>query len=473
MTDANQPLLIKNIDTLVTMDEERRVINNAWILVKGNKIDNIGRSPSPDIEASSILDASNHIVIPGLVNTHSHFFQTLLRVVPSAQDLSLWKWLQEIYLPQGCLTDEMLNISTRIALSELILSGCTTSEDHCFLRVNDMDFSTEIEAAREMGVRLHLSRGCRTIRRSKSKDTIVSEDITEDEDEVLSNYEYLVKKHHDPNPCSMTRIDLAPTSLFTVRSRMLERSASLARQLGVLLHTHCYESKEEEEFCLEKYGKRPMQFAADIGWTGPDVWFAHAVHHNEEEISLMGKTKTGVAHCPTANMRLASGIAPVRKYIDNGVPVGLGVDGSAANDSSNLLAEARMAMLLQRVKYGADALTATQALELATLGGAKVLHRDDIGSIEQGKAADFISFNMNHLFYAGGMIDPVAALIFCQPTQVSFSVINGRKVVDNGQLLGVDLPSLINKHNLLSKKLIEITEKRYNHDLSTRIWRRL
>lgn len=471
MRDQTRSLLIRNIDVLVTMDEARRVLEGAWLLVEGNRISALGLAVDGLPEAAETLDARGHIVLPGLINTHHHFFQTLLRAVPSFQNLDLWPWLQELYLPMGSLTDEMVDSSTRVALAELMLSGCTTAQDHSYLCVNDVTFDTEIAAAREMGVRFHLSRGSMTV--GQAQGSIPSDDITEDEDAVLANCEYLVRTYHDPSPGAMTRVELAPCSLFSVSPRLMRESADMARGLGVGMHTHCYESQEEEDYCLATYGKRPVQFAADLGWAGPDVWYAHAVRHNAEEVAFMGKTGTGVAHCPSSNMRLASGIAPVKEYLARGVRVGLGVDGSASNDSSHLLAEARMAMLLQRVKNGSSAVTATQALEMATLGGASVLGRADVGALKPGMAADVVGFDLNRLAFAGALHDPVAALVFCAPSQVSFSVIDGKIVVRNGEILGLDMPGLIGRHNRLAGEMVARTEARYGHDLSTRIWRRV
>lgn len=470
MAEATESLLVTNIDVLVTMDDERRVLENGWLLVGDNVVAALGDDGDPRPEAARTLDARGHIVIPGLVNTHHHFFQTLLRAVPSFQDRSLWYWLLELYRPMGSLTDEMNDVSTRVALAELMLSGCTTAQDHSYLCVNDMAFETQIRAAREMGARFHLSRGSITL--GKTDGSIAEDDLVEDEEEVLAHCESLAKTFHDPNPGAMTRIDLAPVSLFSNSTWLLQETANLGRRLGLGLHTHCYESQEEEDYCLEVHGTRPVKFAADNGWSGPDVWFAHAVRHNAEEIAFMGESGTGVAHCPSSNMRLASGIAPVKEYLEHGVRVGLGCDGSASNDSSHLLAEARTAMLLQRVKHGADALTATQVLELGTRGGASVLGRDDIGVLAPGKMADFVGYDLNQLAFAGALHDPVAALVFCQPSNVDFSVINGKIVVEDGQIIGLDLPGLVAEHNRLAGEVVDITERRYGNDMSTRVWRR-
>lgn len=467
---AESTLLIANIHTLVTMDEDRRVLENAWVLVEDGAVSRIGTHDEAPPGAVRTIDASGHVVLPGLVNTHHHFFQTLLRAVPSMQNAALWEWLQELYLPMGSLTNEMVDVSTRLALAELVLSGCTTAQDHSYLNVNDVEFDTEIAAARAMGVRFHLSRGSMTV--GQAEGSIPTDDITEDDDDVLANCEYLIKRYHDPEPLAMTRVDVAPCSLFSVSERLMRESADLARRLGVGMHTHCYESQEEEDFCIDHYGKRPVAWAADLGWEGPDTWFAHAVRHDDADIAMMARAGTGVAHCPSSNMRLASGIAPVRDFLDNGIRVGLGVDGSASNDGSHLLGEARMAMLLQRIRYGAEAMSATEVLELATLGGASVLGRDDIGSLRPGQAADLIGFDLNTLDLAGGQHDPVAALVFCSPPRVTFSVIAGRTMVSEGQLLAVDVPNLISEHNRLADEMVRRTEARYGHDMSTRVWRR-
>jgi 8-oxoguanine deaminase len=464
-------LLVEHINYLVTMDADRRVLRDAWLLVQGNTLAALGEASQPPPTAETVIDARGHLVMPGLINTHHHFFQTLLRAVPSFQDAGLFPWLKEIYLLMGSLTDEMVDASSRVALAELLLSGCTTAQDHFYLCVNDSSFDTEIKAAQELGVRFHLSRGSFSI--GQSQGGLPPDEIVEDEDAILSDCERLVRTYHDPRPGAMVRVDLAPCSPFSVSERLLRESAQMARRLGVGLHTHLAETKDEEEYCVEHFGRRPVQWMADLDWVGSDVWYAHAVHLNADEIGLMSRSGTGVAHCPSSNMRLGSGIAPVREMLGEGVKVGLGVDGSASNDSSHLLAEARMALLLQRAKHGAQALTATQALEMATLEGARVLGRDDIGALKVGMAADFVGFDLNQLALAGAMHDPVAALVFCTPSQVSFSVIDGRVVVQDGQILGLDLPALIARHNRLAGEMVARTEARYGHDFSNRVWRRI
>lgn len=470
MNSDRPSLLVKNIDHLVTLDDQRRVLRDGWLLVRGRTIAEVGGPGDSCPEADATLDAAGHLVMPGLINTHHHLFQTLLRAVPSLQNVELFPWLKELYLLMGSLTNEMVHVSAQIGLAELMLSGCTTAQDHFYLGVNDTCFDTEIEAARRLGIRFHLSRGSFTV--GQSQGGLPPDDIVEAEDEVLADCERLVKTYHDPRPGGMVRVELAPCSPFSVSPRLMRESADMARRLGVALHTHLAEVKDEEAYCLERFGRRPAEYAADLGWVGGDVWYAHAVHVSSEEIGLMARTGTGVAHCPSSNMRLGSGIAPVCEMLARGVKVGLGVDGSASNDSSHLLAEARMAMLLQRAKHGAGALTATQALEMATLEGAKVLGRDDIGALRPGMAADFIGFDLAHLDFAGAQHDPVAALAFCTPARVSFSVIDGRQVVQDGQIVGLDPPGLIARHNRLAAEIVRRSEARYGHDFMTAAWRR-
>jgi cytosine/adenosine deaminase-related metal-dependent hydrolase len=299
------------------------------------------------------------------------------------------------------------------------------------------------------------------------------DEIVEDEDDILAVCERIFDAYHEAEPGGMVRIDLAPCSPFSVSPRLMEESAAMARRKGALLHTHLAETKDEEAFCLETYGRRPVQYVADLGWTGPDTWYAHAVHLDDEEIALMGATGTGVAHCPSSNARLGSGIARLGDMLGAGVPVGLGVDGSASNDSSHMLAEARMAMLFQRAVRGADAMTATQALELATLGGAGVLRRDDIGTLAPGKAADLVGFDLRQIELAGALHDPVAALVFCTPPTVDFSIINGRQVVTDGRPVGMDLDEIVANHNRLASEIMARTETRHGRSFTDRTWRRL
>jgi len=464
-------LLVKNIHTLITMDDERRVLNDAWMLVKGCAVDSLGCGAPPQTAVDKTIDACGQIVMPGLINTHHHFFQTMLRVVPSMQNVGLFPWLVDLYLLMGSMTDEMMYVSTQTAIAEMMLSGCTTAQDHSYIHVNDMQFETEIKAARDLGARFHLSRGSFDV--GQSQGYLPPDEIVEDTDAILADCEALIKGFHESDRFGMTRIELAPCSPFSVSEDLMARSAEMAAKYNVGLTTHLCETHDEETFCLETFGKTPVQFATDVGWMGDRTWYAHFVHATDAEIDLMVKTGTGVAHCPGSNARLGSGIARVKDMLQKGVKIGMGVDGSASNDSSHLLAEARLALLFQRAKFGADALTATQALELATLGGASVLGRDDIGALKPGMAADFIGIDLNQLGFAGGLHDPVAALVFCEPVNVEFSVINGEQVVEDGAITGLNLEQLKADQNRLSFDMVRLTEEKYNHDLSTKIWKRL
>jgi len=446
-------LLLKNAALLVTMDEERRRIEGGGIFVRDSIIQAVGPTAELPREADRVLDASGMIVLPGLVNTHHHLYQTLTRALPAVQNVGLFDWLRTLYPIWAELTGEAVYVSALVGLAELVLSGCTTTSDHLYIFPNDVTLGDEIRAARELGIRFHPSRGGMSL--GQSQGGLPPDRVVQSEEEILADCERVIEKYHDPTPYSMCRVVLAPCSPFSVTPELMREAAKLAREHGVRLHTHLAETKDEERFCLEKFGCRPLAYMERLGWVGEDVWYAHAIHLNEEEIGLLAETGTGVAHCPTSNMRLGSGIAPIREMLDAGVKVGLAVDGSASNDSSHMLAEARMAMLLQRVRGGAGALSAQEALEMATLDGAKVLGRDDIGSLEVGKAADFIAINLNRLEYAGALHDPLAALVFCAPVNVDLSVINGEVVVEGGRIAGLDLENVIARHNELSRRMIE------------------
>lgn len=459
-------LLVKNATVLVTMDDQRREIKNGAMFIRDNVIEKVGTTAEMPETADTILDLSNHIILPGFVNTHHHLYQTLTRVL--AQDADLFTWLKTLYPIWANLTDEAIYISTLTGLAELALSGCTTSSDHLYIYPNDCTLDSQIRAASEIGVRFHAARGSMSL--GESKGGLPPDRVTEDEAFIIKDTQRLIETYHDPNRYAMLRVVVAPCSPFSVTPDLMRESAELARAYGVTMHTHLAETIEEEAFCLETFGKRPVEYAESLGWTGHDVWHAHCVHMNQPEIELFGRTGTGVAHCPTSNMRLASGIAPVLAWRQAGVKVGLGVDGSASNDGSHLLAEARQAMLLQRVapdrylseKPGGrggfagkpDAMTAREALELATRGGAAVLGRDDIGYLAPGMAADFIAIDLNRVGFAGAGHDPVAAIVFCQPVNVDYSVINGRIVVENGRLATIDLPPVLQRHNEIAIAMV-------------------
>ena len=455
-------LLVKNIKILVTMDDHRREIEDGGLFIQDGFIQQVGTSEELPSYADEILDLQDHIVLPGLVNTHHHFYQTLTRVVPDAQDSNLFNWLKTLYPIWARMTPEHIRISTKTALAELALSGCTTASDHLYLFPNGSKLDDEIHAALETGLRLHASRGSMSL--GESKGGLPPDSVVEDEGYILKDSQRLIEEYHDPHPGSFTQIVLAPCSPFSVTGDLMRQSAVLARDYGVRLHTHLAETKDEEVFCKELFGHRPVGYMQMVEWIGDDLWFAHSVHVDQTEIELYSQTGCGVAHCPTSNMRLASGIAPILEMLTAGVKIGVGVDGSASNDSSNLLGEVRQAMLAARVRAGLmgaslsedtapPLMTARQALEIATRGSASVLGRTDIGSLEVGKCADFIAVNLDKVDYAGAVHDPVAATVFCAPVRVDYNVVGGQYVIKNGEMLTVDVPTLIRQHNALAARL--------------------
>ncbi len=445
-------MLVKNADVLVTMDAERREIARGGLYIEDNRIVAVGSTEALPSIADEVLDLTGHIVLPGLINTHHHMYQTLTRALPAAQDAELFGWLRALYPIWAHLTPEMIAVSTKTAVAELLLSGCTTTSDHLYIFPNGCRLDHSIEAGLEMGMRFHASRGAMSV--GERQGGLPPDSVVESEDAILKDTQRLIETYHDPSRYAMLRIVVAPCSPFSVSRDLMRESARLARAYGVSLHTHLAENDNDVAYSRAQFGMTPAEYAEDLSWVGADVWHAHCVKLDDAGIALFGRTGTGVAHCPCSNMRLASGIAPVRKMRARGVPVGLGVDGSASNDAGHLLNEARTAMLLQRVGYGPDAMTARQALELATIGGARVLGRDDIGALAPGMAADFVAFRLDQLAFAGGLHDPVAALVFCAPVNVAYSVINGRVVVREGQLTTVDLGPLLEQHNRLARALV-------------------
>jgi len=455
-------LLVRNA-YVATMDDERRELPEGALFVRDGLLETVGPAKEAPRLADQILDLSGYVVLPGLINTHHHFYQTLTRAVRPAQDANLFNWLKTLYPIWARLTPEDIRVSTQTALAELALSGCTTAFDHLYLYPNGATLDDEIAAAREVGVRLHASRGSMSL--GESAGGLPPDQLVESDESILRDSRRVIEAYHDKNRGSNTQIALAPCSPFSVTPELMRESAALARGYGVRLHTHLAETEDEEEFCLQKVGRRPVDYMEHLGWVGPDVWFAHAVYVRDSEIDIFARHGCGVAHCPTSNMRLASGIAPVREYRAAGVKVGLGVDGSASNDGSHMLAEVRQALLLARVRDGitgfslsADPgrqlLTARDALWLATRGGASVLGRDDIGSLEPGKCADFFAVNLNRPEYAGALSDPVSALVLCQAASVDYTVVGGRIIVERGRLTTVELGRLIESHNQAARRLL-------------------
>jgi cytosine/adenosine deaminase-related metal-dependent hydrolase len=456
-------LLIRNATILVTMDDHQREIPGGGLFIRDGIIEQVGASADLPRTADETIDLSGHLVLPGLVNTHHHFYQTLTRAVPAAQDANLFNWLKTLYPIWARMNPNDIYISTQTALAELAFSGCTTASDHLYLFPNGSRLDDEIAAAMEIGLRIQAARGSMSL--GESKGGLPPDSLVDTEENILRDSQRLIETYHDPKPGAQVQIVLAPCSPFSVTGELMKQSAKLAREYGVHLHTHLAETEDEETFCLQKFGFRPAAYMQSVDWVGQDVWFAHAVHVNQEEINTFARFGCGVAHCPSSNMRLASGIAPVREYLAAGVKVGLGVDGSASNDSSHMLAEVRQAMLLSRLREGISGfslsndpsrrlITAREALRLATRGGAAVLGRSDIGSLEPGKCADLFAINLNRLDYAGGLHDPVSAAVFCQPVKADYTIVAGKPVIKQGQLVTVDEQKLIEKHNKAAERLL-------------------
>lgn len=444
-------ILIRNIDTLITMDDDRRELTGVDLRLSGGVVAEIGQGLESG--TAETVDARGCVVTPGLVNTHHHLYQSMTRAVPGAQDALLFGWLQKLYPIWAAMGPEEMFVSAQVGLAELALSGCTLSSDHLYLYPNGARLDDTIAAAREIGLRFHPTRGAMSI--GESDGGLPPDSLVEREADILKDCIRVIDAHHDASVGAMVRVGIAPCSPFSVSRHLMRDAALLARDKGVMLHTHLAENEEDIAYSLAKFGCRPGQYAEDLGWTGPDVWHAHCVKLDGAEIDLFARTRTGVAHCPCSNCRLGSGIAPVRAMRDAGVPVGLGVDGSASNDAGNLIAEARQSMLLQRVQNGADAMSPREALEIATRGGADVLGRPECGRVAVGKRADIAIWDTRGIESAGSW-DP-AALLLAGPSRVRDLFVEGRQVVSDGQLSTVDLGQLVEKQNRLAKRLAERT----------------
>lgn len=452
-------LLIHHARLLVTMDAQRREIADGAVFVRDNVIEAVGPSSELPSVADEVIDARGQVVIPGLVNTHHHMYQTLTRVIRPAQDCELFEWLRTLYPIWAGLTPEMARVSTQTAMAELLLSGCTTSSDHLYIYPNGVRLDDSIDGAAQIGMRFHAARGSMSV--GQSQGGLPPDRVVESEAAILKETQRLIERWHDPARYAMQRVVVAPCSPFSVSRELMRDAALLARSYGaghgVSLHTHLAENDNDIAYTREKFNCTPAEYAEQLGWVGPDVWHAHCVKLDDAGVKLFAQTGTGVAHCPGSNMRLASGIAPIRAMRDAGVPVSIAVDGSASNDSGHMLGEARLALLLQRVAHGPvkgpSALTAREVLEIATLGGAQVLGRDDIGALAPGMAADIVCVPLDDIGVAGALHDPLAALFFCHVPRVKHSIVNGRVVVRDGQLTTVDLPRLIEQHNQLAEAL--------------------
>lgn len=438
--------LLRRARAAVTMNDREEVLEDCDILIRDGVIAAIG----PDLATrGEVVDASRCVVTPGLVNTHHHLYQSMTRAVPGAQDALLFGWLRRLYPIWAAMGPEEMHTAALTGLAELALSGCTLTSDHQYIFPNGARLDDSIAAAGEIGMRFHATRGAMSI--GESKGGLPPDSLVEEEAAILKDSIRVVDAFHDPRPGAMVRVALAPCSPFSVSRELMRDAALLARDKGVMLHTHLAENDEDIAYSLANFGCRPGQYAEDLGWTGPDVWHAHCVKLDSAEIALFGRSGTGVAHCPCSNCRLGSGIAPVRAMLAAGVKVGIGVDGSASNDAGNLVAEARMAMLLQRVAGGADAMSPRAALRLATRGGAEVLGRDDVGQIAPGMRADLALWDVGGIESAGSW-DP-AALLLAGPSRVRHLFVEGREIVRDGQITTLDLPRVIERQNRLARKL--------------------
>ena len=468
--DPTPTLLIHHATLIATMDEQRREVRDGSVLIRGGVIAAVG--PAAEVagmaqqwvgEVDEVIDARGHVVVPGLINTHHHMYQSLTRAIPAAQNAELFGWLKTLYPIWAGLTPEMVRVSTQVAMAELLLSGCTTSSDHLYLYPNGVRLDDSIEAAQQMGMRFHAARGSMSV--GESSGGLPPDSLVEREDAILKDTQRLIETHHDEGRYAMLRVVAAPCSPFSVSRDLMRESAQLARAYRTRMHTHLAENDHDVAYSREKFGMTPTEYAESLGWLGDDVWHAHCVKLDAPGIARFAATGTGVAHCPCSNMRLASGIAPIRRMLDAGVPVGLGVDGSASNDAAHLLNEARQAMLLARVgrslepfgcDHGPAEMTARNALEIATRGGARVLGRDDIGHLSVGMAADLAIFDTRTLGFAGGALhDPLGALLLCASAQTAYTIVNGRIVVRQGQLTTVDLGPLVERHNRLAGVLAD------------------
>jgi cytosine/adenosine deaminase-related metal-dependent hydrolase len=448
-------LLVRSAEVLAQMDDARTELADAGMFIRDGWIEQVGPTSMLPATADEVIDLKGHVVLPGLVNTHHHLYQTLSRALPAAQDAGLFDWLRALYPVWARMTPDHIKVSTRLGLVELAMSGCTTAFDHHYLWPGATSLADQFEGADPVGIRFHASRGSMSL--GESGGGLPPDSVVEEESAILSDSADAIDRFHQPEPGAMKRVVLAPCSPFSVTTDLMRESAAIARERGVTLHTHLAETRDEEAFCRDRFGVRPVELMEQLDWNGPDVWYAHAVHVDPQEVDRMAAAGTGVAHCPTSNMRLASGTAPLARYLRQGVKVGLGVDGSASNDSSHLLAEVRQAMLLARLaaaEEGSSLLEARTALAVATRGGAAVLGRDDIGSLEPGKAADFIAIDLNRIEFAGALHDPVAAVVFCAPVRVDHSWVQGRRVIEDGRPVGVELPALIERHNRLAAELV-------------------
>ena len=446
-------LLIRDLHLLVTMDGKGRRFRGGYLYAEDGEIKRIGAEVPRGLRADRTIRAPFAVAVPGLVNTHHHLCQTLTRAHPAAANAKLFDWLTALYPVWARMDEEAVHVAALVGMAELMLSGCTTTSDHHYLfpRGETKLIDAEIAAAREIGIRFVATRGSMSVGRKAGG--LPPDSVVQDEETILADSERVIRRYHDPEPGAMVQVALAPCSPFSVSERLMRETAVLAARHGVRLHTHLAETKDEETYCLERFGRRPVEFLADNGWLDDRVWVAHGVHFNRAEIRRLGRARIGVAHCPTSNMRLGSGIAPVHALAAAGCPVGLGVDGSASNDGSHLLAEARQALLLGRVARGADAVKVVEALTMATAGGAACLGRTDIGTLEPGRRADVALFDLRDVTYSGAG-DPLLALLLCAPTRVHTLIVNGRPVVEDGEIRTIGLEKVVARHGRIAAGML-------------------
>jgi len=431
---------------------------NVDVLIEGNVVKTIGRGLRlPDGIQGRVIDASKHVVVPGFVNTHHHFYQTLTRNLPAVQNAELFRWLVYLYEIWKYVDEEAIQTSSLLAMGELLKTGCTTTTDHHYLYPNSFSgdlMGLQVRAAETLGMRFAPTRGSMSL--SKKDGGLPPDSVVQTEDEILTDSERVIRQYHDPSDMAMTKVVLAPCSPFSVTEELMKESARIARQYGVGLHTHLAETRDENSFCERMYKRRPLKVMEDCDFLGPDVFFAHGIHFNDDELRILQETGTHIAHCPSSNMRLGSGICRVREMLDLGINVGLAVDGSASNDSSDMLGELRNALLLQRVTKGAAALTTREVFRMASENGARLLNFTKVGKIEEGWAADMALFNLDKLEYAGSLSDPLAALIFAGYSHgTDYTIVNGRIVVEQGRLMGIEEEELRDKANAVSSRMLE------------------
>ncbi len=477
-------LLIVKADWVITLNERGERLRDADILVRGPAIAAIGpgvgeKALSSGEPIDEVIDGRGKVVIPGLVNTHHHLYQTLTRNIPATQDIPLFPWLVKLYEVWRELDVEAVEVGALVGLGELLKTGCTTSTDHHYVFPRPGGraagsgpsdgpaagglIDAEIRAARRLGIRFHPTRGSMSLGRSQGG--LPPDEVVQSEEDILADSRRLAETYHDPARYSMCRLALAPCSPFSVTTELLRRTVELARALGLRAHTHLAETKDEEKFCLDRFGCRPLEYMERLGWTGPDVWFAHAIHLNDDEVKRLGETGTGVGHCPSSNMKLSSGVCRGPELLAAGAAVGLGVDGSASNDSSDMWGEMRQAYLLSRLAHGDRGFRAEDVLRLATVGGARVLGRDDIGHLAEGMAADLVLIDLDQIGFAGGRHDPVAAIVASGDSHVvDTTIVDGRVVVRGGRLTEADEKDIVQRANRVSSEMLDRAARRTGTD---------